>query len=72
MVCLPFGFEKPDDCTFYAFKGVGWSTENNQWEATIAEAPILAAHTPYIFKCSDTEATFAGSASSQGRIRAFY
>ena len=63
-MCLPFGFEKPSDCTFYAFKGVGWSTANNQWEATISETSTLAAHTPYIFKCSDTEATFIGTIAS--------
>ena len=63
-MCLPFGFEKPSDCTFYAFKGVGWSTENSQWEATISETSTLAAHTPYIFKCSDTEATFIGTIAS--------
>ena len=63
-MCLPFGFEKPSDCTFYEFKGVGWSTANSQWEATISEASTLAAHTPYIFKCSDTEATFIGTIAS--------
>jgi hypothetical protein len=44
--------------------GLGWSTANNQWEATISETSTLAAHTPYIFKCSDTEATFIGTIAS--------
>jgi hypothetical protein len=63
-MCLPFDFAKPSDCTFYAFKGVHWSDADNLWVADVAEASTLAAHTPYIFKCSDTEATFIGTIAS--------
>lgn len=63
-MCLPFGFEKPSDCTFYEFKGIHWSDADNLWVADVAEASTLAAHTPYIFKCSDTEATFIGTIAS--------
>jgi len=63
-MCLPFGFTKPDNCTFYAFTGIGWNETNNQWEATVSETMTLNAHTPYIFKCTGTEATFSGTISN--------
>ena len=64
-MCLPFDFTAPSGCTFYAFTGVEWSTTNDQWEATITEqasATTLSAHTPYIFKCTGTSATFTNNA----------
>ena len=63
-MCLPFGYTKPDNCTFYAFTGIGWNETNNQWEATVSETMTLNAHTPYIFKCIGTEATFSGTISN--------
>ena len=60
-MCLPFGFVKPSDCTFYAFKGIHWDDTESLWVADVTETTTLAAHTPYIFKCSDTEATFSGT-----------
>ncbi|MBP5348316.1 MAG: leucine-rich repeat domain-containing protein [Bacteroidaceae bacterium] len=63
-MCLPFSFKAPSACTFYAFKGIGWNSSNQQWEATISQQDAnatLSAHTPYIFKCAETEATFTGT-----------
>ena len=63
-MCLPFSFNAPSACTFYAFTGIGWNSTNQQWEATITEQnanATLNAHTPYIFKCTKTEATFTGT-----------
>ncbi|MBR5935188.1 MAG: InlB B-repeat-containing protein [Bacteroidaceae bacterium] len=62
-MCLPFSFNAPSACTFYAFTGIDWNSTNQQWEATITEQnanATLNAHTPYIFKCTETEATFTG------------
>ena len=63
-MCLPFSFSAPSACTFYAFTGIGWNSSNQQWEATISQQDAnatLSAHTPYIFKCAETEATFTGT-----------
>ncbi len=57
-VCLPFGFSKPDNCTFYQFAGV--KLEGDNWVASFSDAGTsLTANTPYIFTCTATETTFS-------------
>ena len=63
-MCLPFSFKAPSACTFYAFTGIEWNSTNKQWEATITQQDAdatLNAHTPYIFKCAENEATFTST-----------
>jgi hypothetical protein len=63
-MCLPFSFKAPSACTFYAFTGIEWNSTNHQWEATITQQAAnatLNAHTPYIFKCAENEATFTST-----------
>ena len=63
-MCLPFGFTKPDNCTFYAFQGIHFDETENAWVADVSETTTLNAHTPYIFKCTETSATFSGTISN--------
>jgi len=57
-VCLPFGFSKPDNCTFYQFAGV--KLEGDNWVANFSDAgSSLSANTPYIFTCTATETTLS-------------
>ena len=63
-MCLPFGFTKPDNCTFYAFQGIHYDETESAWVADISVTTTLNAHTPYIFKCTGTEATFSGTISN--------
>ena len=60
-MCLPFGFTKPDNCTFYAFQGIHYDETESVWVADVSATTTLNAHTPYIFKCTGTEATFSGT-----------
>jgi hypothetical protein len=67
-VCLPFDFTAPTGCTIYGFQGIHYDEDalgagQGAWVADIAETTTMTAHTPYIFTCTGTEATFSGTAS---------
>ena len=67
-VCLPFDFTAPTGCTIYGFQGIHYDENalgvgQGAWVADIAAASTMTAHTPYIFTCTGTEATFSGTAS---------
>ena len=68
-VCLPFDFTAPTGCTIYGFQGIHYDEDAlgaglGAWVADIAETTTMTAHTPYIFTCTGTEATFSGTASN--------
>lgn len=68
-VCLPFDFTTPTGCTIYGFQGIHYDENalgagQGAWVADIAETTTMTAHTPYIFTCTGTEATFSGTASN--------
>ena len=68
-VCLPFDFTAPTGCTIYGFQGIHYDEDAlgaglGAWVADIAETTTMTAHTPYIFTCTGTEATFGGTASN--------
>ena len=68
-VCLPFDFTAPTGCTIYGFQGIHYDENalgagQGAWVADIAAASTMTAHTPYIFTCTGTEATFSGIASN--------